>query len=215
MKRIFALLLSLCTIGLVLGQESEDDEIKTLLKKGTKFGGFMGVTVKLADINHYNTVLVGGNMGALFNDNFMLGAGGYGISSTNSFDGKIDEFVSTTQPLYLYGGYGGLILGYKLFPNEIVHVSIPVLIGGGGFEISDIEGNNVNDISINNTVEQTTALVIEPSIEAEVNVTKFFRIAIGGGYRLVQGTNFKINDISDNDLTSWSAHFSLKFGKFW
>lgn len=215
MKRILIIAIALCSTGFTFGQDAEDDEIKTLLKKGTKYGGFMGFTVKLADINHYNTVLVGGNMGALFNDNFMLGAGGYGISSTNSFEGKVNSTINNTQPLYLYGGYGGIIVGYKIFPTEIIHVSIPVLIGGGGFEISDIKSNNVDEISINHTVEETTALVIEPSIEAEINVTKFFRIAIGGGYRIVQGTNFSINNVSDADLTSWSTHFSLKFGKFW
>ena len=213
MKRIAFVLI--CSLMATLGFAQDDTaEIKTLVGKGTKLGGFMGITTKFSEVNNTKALLVGGSMGALFNDNIMLGFGGYGITSTVEFTGVNTQGVPN-QPVYLYGGYGGLILGYKLFPNEIIHVSFPVLIGAGGFDVSDAESNDLNTIYENHTVDNSAAFVVEPAVEAEINVTKFFRIAIGGSYRLVQGTNFPISNLSDNDLSNWSGHMSLKFGKFW
>ena len=217
MKKTITLLTLILLAGFSFAQEESEDGMKTLIKKNTKFGGFMGVTVKLSDVHDSNTILVGGTMGALFNDNFMFGFGGYGISSSSRFDGKRFATSPTTEPMYLYGGYGGLILGYKLMPNEIIHVSFPVLIGGGEFEVSHIKNSDVDNINFGDIVDQSSALVVEPAVEAEINVTKFFRIAVGGSYRVVQGLsmNEQLNNITDESMTSWATHISLKFGKFW
>ena len=199
---------------IIFAQKSETHEIKTLFTRGAKIHGFGGLDTKYSEFNQDNSLLVGVHGGIIVNRHFILGIGGYGLSSNNKFDG-----IDPNQELYLYGGYGGLLIGYTIAPKEIIHISFPILIAGGGFEVSDkIYFNEVrikDQIRLENRIEHTSALVIEPGVELEINVTKFFRIAVGGSYRVVRGVSLDRNNITDDDLTNWATHASLKFGKFW
>lgn len=219
MKKILLLNLLILVSLTAFSQDdfASNTEIKTLIHKGAKIRGFMAFDMKLSDIHKYNSLLVGGHMGLILQDHLMIGGGGYGISSTNKFDGV--DSNGDAQELYIFGGYGGIVLGYTVAPREIIHISFPVLIGGGGFEVSDSNiSRTVRDqdfINSDHRVEYSSAFVVEPGVEAEINITKFFRLGFGGSYRIVQGVNLNINNITDKDLTSWSTHISFKFGKFW
>ncbi len=201
--------------SLVFGQDQEPREFKTLFSKGAKVRGFGALDIKYSEVNKDNSILVGVHGGIIVNKHFILGIGGYGLSSVNKFDG-----INPAQELYLYGGYGGLLLGYTIAPKEAIHISFPVLIAGGGFQVSDRNvfndfGNNQDPFSLEHQIENSSALVIEPGVEVEINVLKFFRISFGGSYRMVSGVSLDQNNITDSDLTNWSTHASLKFGKFW
>lgn len=220
MKFITIALVYILSTNLVFAQDEDRDrgrdsqEIKTLFSKGSKVRGFGSLDVKYSEFNKDNSLLVGVKGGVIINRHLILGLGGYGLSSINKFNG-----IDPNQELFLYGGYGGLLIGYTIAPKEVIHISFPILIAAGGFEISDRnyfnEFRNRDQIELDNTVERSTALVIEPGVEIEINVTKFFRIAVGGSYRVVQGVTLDRNNITDDDLTSWATHASLKFGKFW
>ena len=214
MKTRITTLILIFVAGLLFAQENNQDEIKTLFSKGAKIRGFGAFDMKISPVNDYNTLLIGGHGGIILNNNFMFGGGGYGMSTTNRFDG-----IDPAQVLYIYGGYGGIILGYALSPKEIVHVNFQALVGGGGFEISDTKDlrdiRDQNQLTLDHRIEYSSAFVIEPGIEAEINVTKFFRLGLGGSYRIVQGVTLDKNNITDSDLSNWVAQVSFKFGKFW
>ena len=55
-------------------------------------------------------------------------------------------------------------------------------------------------------------LITCPTVRAMLNVTSFFRIGIGGGYRLVSGVD--LDDLKDSEISGPSAEIVLKFGKF-
>jgi hypothetical protein len=73
--------------------------------------------------------------------------------------------------------------------------------------------NNFNRPHGFGTFGETTAFfVVEPGLEVEVNITRFFKIGIGASYRLVRESD--LSTVSDNDLSGFSGGLSLKFGKF-
>ncbi|MEA3477872.1 MAG: hypothetical protein U9R60_06810 [Bacteroidota bacterium] len=49
-------------------------------------------------------------------------------------------------------------------------------------------------------------------MEIELNIVKFFRIAVGGSYRYT--SNIMMIDHDSDVLRNFNAYFTLKFGKF-
>jgi hypothetical protein len=154
-------------------------------------------------------LLMGAHGGIILNNHFVIGLGGYGLTSN-----FLVEDGENSDDLYLYGGYGGLILGGIFSPREVVHIYTPVLIGAGGMEVTD--RNYLNNFhrppTFNNFSETSAFFVVEPGLEVEVNVTRFFKIGLGASYRFVRESD--LTTISNKDLSGFSAGLSLKFGKF-
>ena len=55
--------------------------------------------------------------------------------------------------------------------------------------------------------------VFEPSANVEVNVTKFMRVAVGGGYRLALSDTMN-KGLASSDLSGFLARANLEFGQF-
>ena len=108
------------------------------------------------------------------------------------------------DPGALEMGYGGLELGYVHRPDELVHFSLGVLIGAGGvvWNPDGQSGSQVDD----------AFFVAEPELDVVLNVTRFFRVALGASYRLTQGV--KLFDLRDADLSGLAGLVALKFGSF-
>jgi hypothetical protein len=82
-----------------------------------------------------------------------------------------------------------------------------LLIGGGGVSYKD-ETEDMFDHRRN----ADAFFVLEPSVHANLNVTKFFRIAAGVSYRYVTGLSSNIS--TNADLSGPTAMLTLKFGEF-
>ena len=54
--------------------------------------------------------------------------------------------------------------------------------------------------------------VVEPTVNAELNLMSFMRLDIGAGYRVVSGVSEW--GYSNSDVSGASASATLKFGKF-
>ncbi len=196
--------------AIILSAAAQSDDVKTLFSKESEIRGFGSFDMKVTDFNEEVALFLGGHGGVILNKHFMFGGGGYGLSTDNDFD--FTDESGTTEKLNLYGGYGGLILGYVIAPKEVIHISFPVLIGAGGVEVTDDSRPRVDDQRA--TIERSAFFVVEPMVEAEMNVARFLRIAVGGGYRFIQGADLDVNNISDEDLSGWTTGISFKFGKF-
>lgn len=211
MKRIATfIVLAACVFGAgkTKAQQDAGGEIKTIFSKDSEISGFGSFDMKLSDFNEDKALFLGGHGGVILNKHFIIGIGGYGITTNNTFDG-----ITPNKELDLYSGYGGIVLGYVIAPREVIHISFPLLVGAGGVEVVDKSlASDIDDRGV--TVERSAFFVVEPTAQVEVNITKFFRFAVVGGYRLVQGSSLDINRIKDEDLTSWTAGVSFKFGKF-
>ena len=196
--------------AVTLAASAQDDDVKTLFSKDSEIRGFGAFDMKLTDFHDEKALFLGGYGGVILNKHFMFGGGGYGLTTKNDFEVAGEN--GTTQKLNLYGGYGGLMLGYIIAPKEVIHISFPVLIGAGGVEVTDDSRPVVDDQRA--TIERSAFFVVEPTLEIEMNVARFLRIAIGGGYRFIQGVDLDVNNISNDDLSSWTAGISFKAGKF-
>ena len=195
MKYVLFLLLVILTLP-VFAQE------QTLIGSGDiENGGFGGPVVKVTSINGESAVLVGGRGGWIINHTFVLGGAGYGLV-TNVNAKKTDSVHQFIQM-----GYGGLDLEYIASSNDLVHLSLGLLIGGGSIGFKD---ENENLFDNHRTIKGF--FVLEPSAHANLNVTHFFRIAGGISYRYVNGLKSPLS--TNADLSGLSAVLTLKFGKF-
>jgi hypothetical protein len=182
-------------------------EIKTLLGRNRAGGGYGSFTVGYSEINNRHGVLLGGRFAWIASHSIGIGIGGTGFLNELHYEPSIDRDV------FLTGGYGGLYLEPILFPRLPVHLSFPVLLGGGG--ISYI--SNDRDLNRNFVEDSEAFLIIEPSAELELNVTKHFRLAFGATYRYPTAFNVGLSGspASNADaLKGFSYAVTFKFGKF-
>jgi hypothetical protein len=182
-------------------------EIKTLLGRGKPGGGYGSFTTGYSVIDGRHAILFGGRFSWIASHSVGIGVGATGF---------INEFhyePSLNREVFLTGGYGGIYIEPIILPRSPVHFSFPVLFGAGGISFIS-EDNDFN----NNFIEDSKAfLLIEPSAELELNLTKFFRMAFGVSYRLP--TQFDVGlpgtyTIDVESLKTLSYMVTLKFGKF-
>lgn len=177
---------------------------ETLIDGDVDFGGFGGPTVQFTSINKQFGVLAGGVGGVIIDHTFVLGGAGYGLVNNVT-----EESAPITRP-YLNLGYGGGYLQYIHESDNLIHMTAGVLIGAGGvgfrrdFEDDDQwdERDLLNDFFF----------VVEPDIQAELNITKYFRVAVGGGYRFVSG--IELSGLANSDIGGPNGRLMLKFGSF-
>lgn len=194
MKKLVFLLVLVFTFS-AFAQEA------TLINGEIESGGFGGPVLKVTTINGENSVMVGGRGGWIINHSFVLGGGGYGLVT------DVKPKVSDSIHQYIEMGYGGLELEYIASSNDLLHLSIGMLVGGGGIGYK-YEDNN----SFNSSHNRNAFFVLEPNINANLNVTRFFRIAAGVSYRYVSGLKSAVS--TNADLSGPSAVLTLKFGRF-
>jgi hypothetical protein len=156
---------------------------------GIESGGFGAPVVMVSQVVDNFAVFVGGRGGWIINHTFVLGAGGYGLANDvdSSISGRGLEF-----------GYGGLELEYINSSNKLIHFTVYALIGAGG-----LGGTAVAEESV---------FVLQPALNGELNITRYFRVNMGAGYRWVAGVDQV--GLSDSDLSAFYGQIALKFGSF-
>jgi hypothetical protein len=194
MKKILLFLLLIFTFPALAQDE-------TLISGEIESGGFGGPAIKITTINGENAVMVGGRGGWIINHSLVLGGGGYGL--VTDVKAKVPDSIHQ----YIEMGYGGLDLEYISLSNDLLHLSVGLLIGGGGIGYKN-ENNNV----FNGTNNKNSFFVLEPSVHANLNITHFFRIAAGVSYRYISGLKSVVS--SNTDLSGPSGILTLEFGKF-
>lgn len=197
-------------------EQEKEQEMQTIFNKQMSFGGYGGPELKLTTFKEKYGLMVGGHGGFIMNHNFIIGGGGYGLTTNSRFN---------EDTMNLQTGYGGLRLEYVCCSHKLVHFSVPVLIGAGGVRITS-ETDDADYVSVNydtndddeidiwewKEVETGAYFVLEPGVNVELNVVKHFRIAMGGSYRYVAGSN--LEDVSDKELSDFAFNLSFKFGVF-
>jgi len=111
------------------------------------------------------------------------------------------------------GGYGGFFVEPILFPNFPVHVSFPIMIGGGGLVLNDHTWHDYDwENDYYEPYDWDSYFVFEPGMEIELNVVKYFRVAFGGSYRLTNGLH--ISELPKDMMNGFNGAVTLKFGWF-
>ncbi len=184
---------------------------ETLLGGTIEQGGFGAPVVKFTTTKKQFALYAGAYGGWLINHAFLIGAGGYGLVSTIRPATEAAGLLPAGFYSKLEVGYGGLVLEYIGKPMDLVHYSVSVLIGAGGALYSERSwlNTNWNESALSPTA---TFFVFEPGVNAELNLTSFLRIALGGSYRFVNGVD--LSGVSNSDIGGPSMNLALKFGSF-
>ncbi|RLA60939.1 MAG: hypothetical protein DRQ89_12075 [Epsilonproteobacteria bacterium] len=213
MKSIFTLtaVFLLFTTGIILAQENQN-EFETIFKKkeGYKIshGGYGAFNIGYTTIDGKSAMQIGGRGAWVVNHNIALGLAG------NGFFNNLEK-ANNPGEYYLAGGYGGFYFEPIVKPNSPIHISFPILIGGGG--VSTIPYNYKNENYKDYTYNYDVFFVFEPAVEIEFNVVEFFRLSAGVSYRFTNGIilNYPFGqEISKDALNAFNFYLIFKFGKF-
>ncbi len=186
------------TVSLALfSQEREYQTIfdKQELRISGMGGPFMQFTGVAGEFGH----MMGGGGAVIINDFFL---GGYGLGLTNS----IPDYVNQNTNNNLSIGHGGFWLGYSLFSEKPIHLSVSSMIGWGEFGIME-NGEDYPFIRDN-------IFVLSPTVEVELNLTRYFRIGVGASYNLYTMVDEYMHGYQSSDLSAPGGFLSLKFGRF-
>jgi len=184
------------------------DGIQTLTGPGRNVGFYIGFHSEYSQINGYDAFGAGGTIAMIANHGLAIGFSGKGFFS-EPYESKPGNNTS-----YSYtGGYGGILIEPILFPKFPVHVSFPILLGGGGIARSVLTNYYYPYEYTQVYVENAEAfLIAEPGVEVEFNIARWLRLGLGGSYRFT--TSVEPSTYETNPLNGFTAGFSMKFGKF-
>ena len=103
-----------------------------------------------------------------------------------------------------------------LMPKLPVHVAFPVLIGAGGVAVMSVNDGNFWEDNFKSEASDAF-MVIEPGIEVELNVTRFFRFCVGAYYLYTSEVDIQYpleNQLPYDILRGFSGGVTFKFGRF-
>ena len=194
MKRSIIFLLSMFIVTPLLAQE------ETIVGDNFHSGGYGGPVWKVGFFNGEDGILSGGRGAWIINHKFTIGGGRYGLIT----DVKSDAVSNTGKSLYIDLDYGGFEMEYIHKSDKLFHWTTHTMLGGGKVRL--LEHNPVK------TIETEKFFIVEPSLNMDINVSRWFRIGIGASYRIVMGLD--LEEISNSDISGPSGLLILKFGAF-
>lgn len=205
--------LSCCCVSLALPDSSSNNStkepIQTLIPSGPiESGGFGALVVKAGPFGGETGIAIGGRGGWVINRTFVIGGGGYGFTDGIHFN-KPSTDTSTAF------GYGGLELEYLINSNNVVHATVLTLIGAGGFSVFRRQylGETENQA---NHLYSASCFVVEPAVNAEVNILSWMRLQLGVGYRFVTGIDAMIGGkhYTSASVSGLFGQGTIKFGPY-
>ncbi len=189
MKKLSSVFLTviLAVTGLVAQQE------ETLFgESGLKLtGAWGGFTSGVTFFGDQAEATKGGFFGLEFNEVLFAGFGN-------------EETVGSVQlkeadPDKYNFKHKGFFVDYRPNQQKVVHPVFGFMLGKG--EVKDSAGN------------KDELFVVQPTGGVEVNVFRWWRVGMEGGYRFVSGTG--LANLDDGDLSAFFINLKLRFGWSW
>jgi hypothetical protein len=189
-------------------QDVSDNE--TWLGKGKIVStGYGALSTQYSRLNGKSAVFTGAYGGWMINHKLMIGLAGYGLATNHQ---GFDESGESDKQNELKMGYGGIMLEYTFLSEKKIHATTSLLIGAGAVvngyrtENHDSHGDHFH------SVDESDFSVLQPTVSVEANMTNWFRISLGAGYRFVHGSD--LAGLCDKKLSAPTMNISLKFGRF-
>ena len=183
-------------------QDSTTVESQQLLKEPIQHGIYGAPVLKFSKIgtDNVNGLIIGGEVGWILNKKYVLGLSLNGLSTVV----KAPQ-ISPVEGLILVTNYAGFFLGYVHNSQKLVHGEAQVLLGMGQAFYRDQEYNATYD-------QNDAYIIIEPGVNAVLNVTSGFRIAAGLSYRSAGRVN--LIGLQNSDLSGITFNLAFKVGNF-
>jgi len=165
-----------------------------LINQGVRYDVMAAPMFKFSQINDTFAFLAGGKLGWIINYQYLLGVEGYWlVNDVPSPD--IRPEVDLTMK------YGGVTAEYIITPLNTVHFSLAALVGMGSvsYDYSSVKDDD-------------TYWVVEPSLNAYLNMTEYLKLGFGVGYRYVSDVD--LGGLEGQDLSGVAATLSINFGSY-
>lgn len=215
MQRLTLILTIMLMSATMVAQDNNDGqrEVQTLFGNKSGFGGYLGLNMKLGDVNRQDALFVGGELAFVMNRSFNMGVEGYGMVNHV----LSDELTDNSEKLYVQMGYGGLHLEPVINSEGLIHITLPILLGAGGIAqttrpfYEEYDGEVTIDFD-HDFYNSDHFFVAEPGVGLELNLFKFMRVAGGASYRFT--TDVEMGGLDKKDINGWNANLSLRIGWF-
>jgi hypothetical protein len=195
----FFLLLGFTLVTLVMKAQESQDTTKYLLSEKTEISGFGGPFVEFSAIDNQFAVCLGGGFGFMINKTAFLGGYFEGIV-TNQYMEDLNIYVNIEKPKVSFE-HGGFWLGYVYKHKKPVHGGVSLKLGWGEISL-DGDGYEYDpDLDYDYTDKIFTII---PQAELEMNMTRWFRINVGIGYRWVTGIDATYINSSGNEVNFYN-----------
>jgi len=183
---------------------SDGWEQKSIFKSGngkTTHGFYGGIITRYGQVSGNGSALLGAKGAWIINHKLGIGISGNSIMNRTKTSANGNVFAGYA------GGNGGIMIEPIIFADKAVHITLPVVFGGGFIGSYTYFGNDLWD-----TGKYVAFGLIEPGIEVELNVIKWFRVSFGAYYAFrSEVDSYKM----DTDIMSpLSLGATFKFGKF-
>ncbi len=235
MKNTFLLSLVIITLfaGSVAAQDSTRSKTWFSNTKNSKrlhyIGAYVSPEVQYGSLAGSFTPISGMSAMLVFNKKWALGLAAYGTATEFT-----PSSINTNKALSYEANYGGLKLEYTPKPNDVLHVSFPILIGAGMANIDSVStktnysfnkrgdkgrGGDFGREDRNRNENEDAFFIFQPGIKLETNVLRIAKLFIGANYRIAAG---KSSLTSSNtaliptsaQLSGVSFSFGAKIGVF-
>lgn len=192
----------------------DNNQVETIFSKNKSNGGYGAFTMGYSQIAGRDALVTGARGAFIFDHRFAIGLGGYGFVNNLDYSSYIHD--NPEVQYMLAGGYGGLFIEPIIAGTKPVHVSFPVLLGMGGVALVD---NNawgwdwdLDPYHPGYEYDHDIFFVIEPAVELEFNLTRFFRAAAYASYRFT--SKIELYETEEDVLNGFNFGMTFKFGKF-
>ncbi len=198
---------------------SFSQDINTITKRDTSkpftIGGYGEPFVGITQLNNDWGITAGIKGGMVFNRSFGFGP----VAKINvglwEFQGNNLNFNDSAN-LELYMASAGIFIEYIFKMENKIHFSIPVNIMVGGVSIQEDVGFQdptfYDDKIEKNDVESGGVFIVEPELNVDFNIAKFFIPSLKIGYRAVFGS--QLVNVTNQNLSGAYLAAGLRFGKF-
>jgi len=181
-----------------------DSEPPTLFGSVNHVGGYGGLSVMYSSIAGNDGVLVGGEGAVLVEHRLALGGAGYGWTRETRGLADVDG-----TPRDLEVGYGGFMLRYSILTGSLVYGSLGAVIGGGAVMLhADTDDADLEDDAGDATDE---FFVFEPQLSVQINLMRWMRLGLQGGYRITSGVGRL--GYTESDINGFTLGGTLQFGR--
>jgi len=164
------------------------------LFNGTKLdqsGSWIGFSYTPTEIAGESSVQGGIDVKLEYNNSFILGWQWRKTSDEINF-----QDTGVTDKLEL--GYHTFLAGYAFKTYKVIHPIVSVGIGPGNLKVNG---------------DKDRLLVIQPAAGVEINVFRWMRVGVEGGYRYISGNQF--TKIENQDLSNYYGTVTFRFGWSW
>jgi hypothetical protein len=166
----------------------------SLIGRTRELGGYLGLGARYTELGGTDGFMGMLEAGVLLNRRFALG-----LTAGGGLSGPVDAERNN-----LAGGFAGVVPRYHFLFDAPASFSLGAIAGAGGFDLDENVEDGLDD------EPDDAVFVFEPQLTGDLDVTRFLRIGVDFGYRLVAGANA----FEARDLRGLTGGFHAQLGWF-